>query len=445
MAKSKKLRTFLIGAGIVAALIGGVKIAKTSMKPRPTFLEQEKISHLRKNPFGKVFDYIESDWEYARFGSFFTHEFNSHEAQDAKSLGIIRYDPNNPKFAVCKSTIHTLGDNPVDPIEMWVTFRDIKTDANSLSGLLNSGILEKILKNPDDPNLLEDIDFIFNESRGKFLSPITTPQNIIGIAYNYQEHASEVGSEAFKGKKMVAFRKESSSLSGPFGVIVKPKEVKLLDYEAELGIVIGKKIDKGSEITKDSYLDYIAGYVLVNDISARDVQLKGGGLLDRTKGFRKGKSYPGFCPVGPVFRYGNPIGPAHMYGKKELDFELNQYLKRDDELYHLQQGNSKNMVNSPYEIIRELQKRLDSDDKKEYRIFIDKNNNRNYALEPGDLIVTGTPAGVAFNFDIKYLIGCGGKQGFIDFEEKNNEKYLRQEDLLITHSKKLGYQIHEIE
>ena len=65
-------------------------------------------------------------------------------------------------------------------------------------------------------------------------------------------------------------------------------------------------------------------------------------------------------------------------------------------------------------------------------------------LNPGDLIATGTPAGVAFNFDVKYVIGCGGKQKFIDFEKANNEKYLRKGDILIAVSRKLGFQRFKI-
>ena len=437
-----KIRKWLIGAGITAALLGAGNIAKTNMMPPVRTLKEEAISHTSRTiKDGPIYDHTQQDLYRALFGSFFTNEFNSHEAKDAKSLGIIRIDPNNPRFAVLKST--TESSKTMD-----ISYHKIKTDANSLPELLNSGILEKIMDNPDDSNYLEERDAIFRNSKDYLMSPVTKPKNIIGIGYNYLEHAKEVGetkAQMFKGKNMVAFRKEINSLCGPYDTIKIPKGVKLLDYEAELGIVIGKRIDKDTKITKENFSEYVAGYTLVNDISARDIQLLGGGLLDRTKGFRKAKSYHGFCPVGPVFRYGNPIGPAISHGKNTSDFELNQHTKRKDKFYHLQKANTNQMINPPYEILTELQRRLNSDNKKEYRIFVNQKGERNYSLEAGDLISTGTPAGVAFNFDIKYLIGCGGKQGFIDFEEKNNEKYLRKGDISITYSKKLGYQKHKIE
>lgn len=364
------------------------------MKPKPQFLSQEVSKQ--------------------------TLETSLDESFDVNSLNVVRYNSGEkPKFAVLTKWrgLEELG------------IRDIETDANSLPELLESGILEKMANKEE--NYLGEIKTI---EENEILNPIT-PKNIIGLAYNYFEHAKEVGeTEKFKGKNMVAFRKDTSSLSGAFDNIVKPDEVRLLDYEVELGIVLGKKIDRNTEITKKNFQDFIAGYVLTNDISARDIQLKEGTLLDKAKGFRKGKSYDGFCPTGPIF----------LYSSKNLDFTLNQYLERQNKIYKLQEGNSSEMINSPCEILKELQRRLISDNKKEYRAFIDEKRNRNYSLEPGDLILTGTPAGVAFNFNVKYVIACGGKNGFIKFEEKNNEKYLRQGDMLITQAKSLGYQKHKI-
>lgn len=391
----KKLRKLLIGLGIlgVFALVAEYKINK--MKPEPQFLEQTINKEILEVKLIDSFDEVED------------------------GLSVVRYDTGKAKFAI----LANLDNNNL-------SVRDIKTDANSLGDLIESGILENIV-NKQEGYLGEIKQITLNQ----LVSPITSPKNIIGLAYNYFEHAKEVGeSEEFKGKNLVAFRKETNSLCGPFQDIAKPNEVKLLDYEVELGLVIGKRINKDSIITQDNYRDFIAGYVLTNDMSARDVQLKGGTLFDKAKGFRKGKSYDNFCPVGPVF----------LYSSKNIDFELEQYLVRENKSYRLQEGNSSKMINSPYDILKELQRRLNSNKEKEFRAFIDEKGNRNYFLEVGDLILTGTPAGVAFNFSVKYVIACRGKKGFINFEEKNNEKYLKREDLLITQSTGLGYQKHSI-
>ena len=89
------------------------------------------------------------------------------------------------------------------------------------------------------------------------------------------------------------FRKASGSISGPFDDIVKPEHVKLLDYEVEIGLVIGRDIPVGTTITEANLADYIAGLVVTNDVSARDIQ------LPKTQ-FYEAKSYPTFTPVGPA-------------------------------------------------------------------------------------------------------------------------------------------------
>lgn len=339
---------------------------------------------------------------------------------NSKDLHIIRYNSNNtPKFALLTNWTPLIA-------------QDIQTNQKTLAGLINSGILQQIQQSPND--------YLDNPQQIKMaqvLAPLTTPRNIIGIGCNYTAHTAEVGEKntaKFTGNNIMTFRKETNALTGPFSNIKKPQGVDLLDYEVELGIVIGKRITTETKITPKNFQEFIAGYTLVNDVSARDVQLKGGTLFDRTQGFRKGKSYDNFCPTGPVF----------LYSQKSQAFELNQFLLRDNKFHEMQSGNSQDMLNSQLEILIQLQKRLGSRNKKEYRCFIDEQGERNHSLESGDLILSGTPAGVAFNFKVRYIISCLGKQGFINFEKQNNEKYLQKGDIIQSYSKELGMQKNKI-
>ena len=122
------------------------------------------------------------------------------------------------------------------------------------------------------------------------LSPITTPCRVVAQAVNYRSHARESGFG--EEPPAVFFRKSSGSISGPTDDIVRPAHVRLLDYEIELGLVIRSGPTPGTAVPDADLPDHIAGLVMCNDVSARDVQL--------TKGqFYESKSYPTFTPTGP--------------------------------------------------------------------------------------------------------------------------------------------------
>jgi 2,4-diketo-3-deoxy-L-fuconate hydrolase len=108
---------------------------------------------------------------------------------------------------------------------------------------------------------------------------------------NYRSHMVESGMDPNRPFNML-FTKSSASLAGPTDDIVRPPHVKLLDYEIELGLVLGRATNGPMTVTDDDLPDYVAGFVVANDVSARDVQLPQGQWY-------KGKSYPTFCPVGP--------------------------------------------------------------------------------------------------------------------------------------------------
>ena len=111
-------------------------------------------------------------------------------------------------------------------------------------------------------------------------------------ATNYASHVKDVGRDPAK-TPLTFFRKASGSVTGPFGDIVKPEHVKLLDYELEIGLVFGRELPVGTEVTDANLADFVVGLVVTNDISARDVQLP-------KQQFFESKSYPTFTPVGPA-------------------------------------------------------------------------------------------------------------------------------------------------
>lgn len=192
------------------------------------------------------------------------------------------------------------------------------------------------------------------------LSPITKPANIICQGGNYGVHRSESGLSADRAAYNSLFLKASSSLCGANDKIINPAHVKLLDYEIELGLVIGKAINKPVEITDENLHEYVAGLVITNDISAREIQIL-------QKQWFKGKSYRTFCPTGPFL---------YLLDKEDVlqIHDLNLKCWVNGELR--QSVNTSQLLYKPSETLTELTEIMD--------------------LSPGDLVLTGTPGGVAF-------------------------------------------------
>ena len=122
----------------------------------------------------------------------------------------------------------------------------------------------------------------------ELLSPVTKPCRVVAQMTNFASHVKDTGGDP-KKVPLTFFRKASGSIAGPVDDIVKPAHVRLLDYEVEIGLVIGRPIPVGTAITADNLADYICGLVVTNDVSARDVQ------LTKTQ-FYEAKSYPTFTP-----------------------------------------------------------------------------------------------------------------------------------------------------
>ena len=193
---------------------------------------------------------------------------------------------------------------------------------------------------------------------------IDRPGKIICVGLNYKDHAAEQGTDLPTAPLL--FAKWPNTLIGPGEAIVIPPEAEQVDYEAELGVVIGSRVRRASEAKA---LDAVRGYVCVNDVSARDLQFADGQ-------WTRGKSPDTFCPVGPrlVPREEVP-DPQALAIRCLVNGEV------------LQDSSTAQMVFSVAEIIAYV--------------------SRTITLEPGDLIATGTPAGVGVFRDPKVLLGDG--------------------------------------
>ena len=195
--------------------------------------------------------------------------------------------------------------------------------------------------------------------RLRVISPVTVPCRVVAQMTNFASHVKGAGMDP-KTVPLNFFRKTSGSINGPFDKIIKPPHVKLLDYEVEIGLVIGRDIPVGTEITESNLADFIAGLVVTNDVSARDVQ------LTKTQ-FYEAKSYPTFTPVGPALVLLD-ADELNRFGDLRLELQVNGEV-RQNMLVH------GDMIYPPLQALQSLA--------------------RFQPLGTGDVIMTGTPAGTA--------------------------------------------------
>lgn len=188
-------------------------------------------------------------------------------------------------------------------------------------------------------------------------APIYRPSKLICVGLNYALHAKESGAEI--PTQPILFMKATSAVSGPFDPIIIPKASKATDWEVELGLVIGKKANYVSE---EQAMDHIAGYILHNDVSERDFQLRHGGQ------WLKGKSSDSFAPLGPYLVTRDEIKDPH---------NLRLWLKLNDKI--VQDSNTSDLIFNVPKLVSYISQYM--------------------SLLPGDIISTGTPAGVGMGFD----------------------------------------------
>ncbi len=196
----------------------------------------------------------------------------------------------------------------------------------------------------------------------KLCAPIPKPSKILAVGLNYKEHKDEVAETAAKtiGKAQEKypniFNKQNSSVVGPFDLIHRPRASEFLDYEGELGFVIGKKC---RHVPYDSAANVIYGYTVVNDVTIRDWQMRGPPMT-----MTMGKSWDTHCPFGPYLVTRDEVGDPHNL---KLETHVNGELR--------QSASTSDLIFDCFTLVEYL--------------------STAFTLEPGDLIPTGTPAGSA--------------------------------------------------
>ena len=196
-------------------------------------------------------------------------------------------------------------------------------------------------------------------------SCVARPSKIICIGLNYAKHAAESGMDV--PKEPVVFFKATTALCGPNDNVIIPKNSVKTDWEVELAVVIGKKV---SYITEESAMDYVAGYALHNDYSEREFQLERGGQ------WVKGKSCDTFAPLGPFMATKDEVADPH---------NLNLWLELNGK--KIQDSNTNDLIFNIPQIVSYLSNFM--------------------TLLPGDVISTGTPAGVGLGFKPPVYLKAG--------------------------------------
>jgi 2-keto-4-pentenoate hydratase/2-oxohepta-3-ene-1,7-dioic acid hydratase in catechol pathway len=193
----------------------------------------------------------------------------------------------------------------------------------------------------------------------KILSPVTTPCRIYCQGANYRRHMLESGMDPDAKLFNMFFTKSDASVASAHGRVTRPSHVALLDYEIELGLVFRRRISSAISLERSRLKDYVFGIAIANDLSARDVQ------LPQTQ-FFKGKSYRGFCPLGPWLTVLED-DEFDTLDDLELALAVNGTMRQRD--------STRNLVFKPAETISELS------------TFAD--------ISAGDVLLTGTPSGCA--------------------------------------------------
>ncbi|WP_183099053.1 fumarylacetoacetate hydrolase family protein [Nocardioides pelophilus] len=232
------------------------------------------------------------------------------------------------------------------------------------------------------------------------VSPLTAPCRVVAQMTNFRSHVVDAGMKP-DTVPMTFFRKSSGSISGPFDDIVKPGHVRLLDYEVEIGIVFAKALPVGTQVTADNLSEYVAGLVITNDVSARDLQ------LPKTQ-FYEAKSYPTFTPVGPALVLLD-ADELKRFTDLRLRLTVNGEVRQDAVV-------AGDMLYGPLEAIQALTgfQRLDA----------------------GDLLLTGTPVGTALSAPPKPIEMIGNllpahvKWKAFFKRQANNPKYLQDGDVV---------------
>jgi 2-keto-4-pentenoate hydratase/2-oxohepta-3-ene-1,7-dioic acid hydratase in catechol pathway len=234
----------------------------------------------------------------------------------------------------------------------------------------------------------------------RLVSPVTRPCRVVAQMTNFESHIRDAGMNP-ASVPLTFFRKASASINGPFDDIVKPTHVRLLDYEVEVGLVIGRAIPVGTTISDANLADFIGGLVVTNDVSARDIQ------LPQTQ-FYEAKSYPTFTPVGPQLVL-LTAEELERFGDLRLRLSVNGDERQNAHV-------DEDMLYRPLQALQSLAQFQE--------------------LAPGDLVLTGTPAGTALSAPPKPLQIIGNllppslKWKLFFTRQAGNPKYLQHGDVV---------------
>jgi len=231
------------------------------------------------------------------------------------------------------------------------------------------------------------------------LSPVTAPARVVAQAVNYRSHATDSG---FDPDRVPAafFRKASHSVTGPTGDIIRPDGVGFLDYEVELGLVIGADLLVGTTVTDADLARYVAALVVADDVSARQIQLV------KTQ-FYEAKSYPTFTPVGPWLTLVDAADLARLDSLR-LTLSVNGEVRQD--------STPADMIVRPARALTLL--------------------SRFQPMAPGDLLLTGTPGGTALKAPAKIagqlaaLLPPATRWKLFFSREAANPRYLHDGDVI---------------
>jgi 2-keto-4-pentenoate hydratase/2-oxohepta-3-ene-1,7-dioic acid hydratase in catechol pathway len=233
---------------------------------------------------------------------------------------------------------------------------DIPAGDRTLEAILEAGLFDDVKPvDGDDGVPLDEV---------RLLPPVTRPQKIICIGLNYRAHAEEQGAEP--PATPTFFAKFRNALAAPGATVSLPRWSERVDYEAEVAFVIR---DRCKDVPEADAIEHVAGYTLLNDLSARDYQFK-------TPQWMPGKTFDGAAPCGPALVTTDEAGP---HDRIEIELTLNGE--------SMQKSSTADLVHSVPALIAYLSKLM--------------------TLEPGDLISTGTPAGVGSLRDPKLWLKAG--------------------------------------
>ncbi len=231
------------------------------------------------------------------------------------------------------------------------------------------------------------------------LSPVTAPARVLAQMVNYRSHAIDSGFDP-DAVPPAFFRKASHSITGPAGDIIRPDGVGFLDYEVELGLVIGADLPVGTTLTEADLPRYVAAVVIADDVSARQIQ------LTKTQ-FYEAKSYPTFTPVGPWLTLVDAADLARL-GSLRLTLAVNGQVRQD--------STAADMIVGPAQALTLL--------------------SRFQPMAPGDLLLTGTPGGTALKAPAKIagmlaaLLPPATRWKLFFQREAGNPRYLRDGDVI---------------